>query len=140
VDDVVIFCHPDEAELRMVREILSLIGEASGLRTNYAKCSVSLITYSEEEALEAARVMECQLAPFPIKYLGIPLTVGRLPASVLLPLIDSIADHLPLWKAGMMTKAGRLALVKSVLMAIPLHQIVVLGLNKKDLKQIEKIV
>jgi hypothetical protein len=40
----------------------------------------------------------------------------------------------------MMTKAGRLALVKSVLMAIPLHQIVVLGLNKKALKQIEKIV
>jgi hypothetical protein len=39
-----------------------------------------------------------------------------------------------------MTKAGRLALVKSVLMAIPLHQIVVLGLNKKALKQIEKIV
>jgi hypothetical protein len=37
----------------------------------------------------------------------------------------------------MMTKAGRLALVKSVLMAIPLHQIVVLGLNKKALKQIE---
>jgi hypothetical protein len=39
-----------------------------------------------------------------------------------------------------MTKAGCLALVKSVLMAIPLHQIVVLALNKKALKQIEKIV
>jgi hypothetical protein len=39
----------------------------------------------------------------------------------------------------MMTKAGRLALVKLVLMAIPLHQIVVLGLNKKSLKQIERI-
>jgi hypothetical protein len=139
-DDVVIFCHPDEAELHTVREILALFGEASGLRTNYAKCSVSPIACSEEEALEAARVMECQLAPFPVKYLGIPLTVGRLPASALQPLIDSIADRLPLWKAGMMTKAGRLALVKSVLMAIPLHQIVVLGLNKKALKQIEKIV
>jgi hypothetical protein len=40
----------------------------------------------------------------------------------------------------MMTKAGRLALVKSVLVAIPLHQIIVLGINKKSLKQIEKIV
>jgi hypothetical protein len=73
-----------------------------------------------------------------VKYLGIPLTVGRLLALALQPLIDSIADRLPLWKAGMMTKAGRLALVKSVLMAIPLHQIVVLGLNKEALKQIEK--
>jgi hypothetical protein len=40
----------------------------------------------------------------------------------------------------MMTKAGRLVLVKYVLMVIPLHEIVVLGLNKKALKQIEKIV
>jgi hypothetical protein len=40
----------------------------------------------------------------------------------------------------MMTMAGRLALVKSVLMAILLHLVVVLGLNKKGLKQIEKIV
>jgi hypothetical protein len=39
----------------------------------------------------------------------------------------------------MMTKAGCLALVKSVLMAIPLHWIVVLGHNKKALKKIEQI-
>jgi hypothetical protein len=130
-NDMVIFCHPNEAELRTVREILALFGEASGLCTNYAKCSVSLIACSEEKALEAVRVMECQLAPFLVKYLGILLTVGRLPALVLQPLIDSIVDCLPLWKAAMMTKAGRLALVKLVLMAILLHQIVVLVLNKK---------
>jgi hypothetical protein len=40
----------------------------------------------------------------------------------------------------MMTKAGRLVLVKYVLMVIQLHEIVVLRLNKKALKQIEKIV
>jgi hypothetical protein len=61
---MVIFCHPDKAELRTVREILALFGKASGLRTNYAKCSVYPIACSEEEALEAAKVMEFQLAPF----------------------------------------------------------------------------
>jgi hypothetical protein len=40
----------------------------------------------------------------------------------------------------MMTKAGRLTLVKAVLMAIPLHQLIVLGLHKKVLKQVNKIV
>jgi hypothetical protein len=39
--DVVIFCHPDESELRAVRGILELFGQASGLRTNFTKCSVS---------------------------------------------------------------------------------------------------
>jgi hypothetical protein len=71
-DDVVIFCHPDESELSAVRGILELFGQASGLRTNFAKCSVSSIACSEEEAGAAAVHMECQLAPFPVKYLGIP--------------------------------------------------------------------
>jgi len=49
-DDVVIFCHPDEAELRAVRAILALFGEASGLHTNFAKCSVTPIACTDEEA------------------------------------------------------------------------------------------
>jgi hypothetical protein len=55
-------------------------------------------------------------------------------------MVDSIADCLPMWKASMMTKAGCLALVKSMLMAILLHQIMVIALQKKVLKQIEMIV
>ena len=33
-----------------------------------------------------------------------PLTIGRLSTSALEPLVDSIADRLPLWKAFMMTE------------------------------------
>jgi hypothetical protein len=39
----------------------------------------------------------------------------------------------------MMPQAGRLALIRAVLVAIPLHQLTVLALNKKTLKQINKI-
>jgi hypothetical protein len=38
-----------------------------------------------------------------------------------------------------MTKAGRVALVKSVISAIPIHQQLVLGPPKKTLKLIDKI-
>jgi hypothetical protein len=38
-----------------------------------------------------------------------------------------------------MPQAGRLALIRAVLAAIPLHQLMVLALNKKTLKQINKI-
>jgi hypothetical protein len=51
-DNVVIFCrHPDEMELCVVRSILKLFGQASGLHNNFAKCSVSSISYSEGEAI-----------------------------------------------------------------------------------------
>jgi hypothetical protein len=130
-DDVVIFCHPDETELRAVRGILELFGHASGLRTNFAKCSVSQIACSDAEAVGAAEFMECQLAPFPVRYLGIPLSIRRLTAAAFQPLVDRLADKLPTWRASMMPRAGRLALISSVLAAIPLHQLMVLGLQKK---------
>jgi hypothetical protein len=138
-DDVVIFCHPDETELRAVCSILELFGQASGLHTNFAKCSVSPIACSDEEAAGAARLMECQLAPFPVKYLGIPLSIRKLTATAFQPLVDRLADKLPTWRASMMPRVGRLALVHSVLAAIPLHQLMVLSLNKKALKQVNKI-
>jgi hypothetical protein len=39
----------------------------------------------------------------------------------------------------MMPKAGRLALINSVLAAIPLHQLMVLSMDKKSIKKIERI-
>jgi hypothetical protein len=137
-DDVVIFCHPDETELRAVRGILELFGTASGLHTNFAKCSVSPIGCSDEEAAGAAERMGCQLAPFPVKYLGIPLSIRRLTAASFQPLVDRLADKLPTWRAAMMPRAGRLTLVRAVLAAIPLHQLMVLGVNKTALKQVNK--
>jgi hypothetical protein len=93
-DDVVLFFHPDE-ELRMVRTILTIFGNAFGLHTNFAKCSMPPIVCSDKESLEAVSGMECQLTPVPIKYLVILLTVGKLPASALQLLVDSIIDRLP---------------------------------------------
>ncbi|XP_051196857.1 uncharacterized protein [Lolium perenne] len=128
-----------ELELSAVRGILELFGQASGLRTNFAKCSVSPIACSDEEAVAAAEHMECQLAPFPVKYLGIPLSTRRLSAQVFQQLLDMLVDKLPTWRASMMPQAVRLALNRAVLAATPLHQLMVLALDRKTLKQINKI-
>jgi hypothetical protein len=135
----VIFFHTDGDELCAVSDILEFFGHASGLGTNFTKCSVSPVSCSEEKAARAVVVMECELAPCPFKFLGIPLAIIRLPCSAYQPVIDRIADKLPTWKASMMPRAGRPALIKSVLAAIPLHQLIVLSLNKNALKQVNKI-
>jgi hypothetical protein len=90
-------------------------------------------------AAETAVVMGCRIAHLPIKYRRIPLSLRRLSAAALQPMVDRIADCLPKWKVVMLAKVGRLALVKSVLAALPLHQLVVLGVNVRALKQVEKI-
>jgi hypothetical protein len=73
-----------------------------------------------------------------IQLLGIPLTIRRPTAAQLQPLVDKMAGKLPCWKSRLMQKPGRLALAKSVLGAIPLHQLLVLAPPKTILKM-EKI-
>jgi hypothetical protein len=58
-DDVVIFFHPDEPELRAIGDMLELFGHTSGLHTNFAKCSVSPIACLKEVATTTAVVTEC---------------------------------------------------------------------------------
>ena len=81
----------------------------------------------------------CPIVDLPITYLGIPLTIRRPTTAQLQPVVDKTAGKLPTWKAHLMNKAGRLAFVKSVLSAIPIHQLLVLAPPKKVLKLLEKI-
>jgi len=71
---------------------------------------------------------------FPVTYMGIPLTLRRPTTAQLQPLVDKMAGRLSTWKSQLM-----LALVKSVLAAIPIHQILVLAPSKKTIKAMEKI-
>jgi hypothetical protein len=61
------------------------------------------------------------IAEFPIKYLGLPLSVGRVPKAALHTLVDQMADRLPSWKGHLMHWSERLALIKTTLAAIPVY-------------------
>lgn len=50
-DDAILFIRPTTQEALAVKEILCIIGDATGLRTNLSKCSITPI-YGGEEALD----------------------------------------------------------------------------------------
>lgn len=81
----------------------------------------------------------CAISHFPVRYLGIPLSVSRLPKSALQPLVDRVADRLPTWKGQLMNRSGRLALIKSTLTAIPVHIAITIKLQPWVFKALEKI-
>jgi hypothetical protein len=70
------------------------------------------------------QVFPCQAASFPIRYLGMPLSVSKLPKSALQPLLDDMADRLPVWRGKLMHMSGRLTLIKMMLAVIPIYTVI----------------
>jgi hypothetical protein len=106
-DDVVLFLRPAENELQTISDILCLFGEASGLKTNMTKSSIPPIQCSHNDLEVIQEHTPCRIEEFPVKYLGLPLSIKKLCKVQLQPLIDRLADLLPEWKADLMTRAGR---------------------------------
>lgn len=93
-DDLVMLVAPKPQDLDCLRRILMLFAGASGLVTNVEKCVMSPIRCDDAVVAEAQQAFPCALAPFPSKYLGIPLSLRRLRRVEEQPLIDSVAARI----------------------------------------------
>jgi hypothetical protein len=105
-DDVVLFLRLAESELQILTNILWLFGEASDLKTNMTKSSISPIQCAQTDLDLIHENLPCRIEEFPIKYLGLPLSIKKLSKVQLQPLIDRLVDLLPGWKVDLMTRPG----------------------------------
>jgi hypothetical protein len=76
---------------------------------------------------------------FPVTYLDIPLSTSKLPKAALIPLLDRASNKLPTWKGRLMHRSGRLALIKSMLSAIPIYSSITFGWPPWMLKLLQKL-
>lgn len=139
-DDVVIFCHPDSHDIATVHELLRLFGVASGLRTNFDKCSATPIQCSDDHIDTIRAEMQCPIKHFPIQYLGLPFSIRKPPTSSLLPVVHKLEKKLSTWRASLLSKGDRLALVRHVLCVIPTHFLIAIAFNKSILKRVNRII
>ncbi len=94
-DDLVLFLSPVRQDLEFIQGILSVFGAASGLRTNFTKCSITPIRCSVLDLELVQSSFPCSISEFPCTYLGIPLSVRKLPKAALQPLVDKVSHRLP---------------------------------------------
>ncbi|XP_073359559.1 uncharacterized protein [Aegilops tauschii subsp. strangulata] len=139
-DDVVVFCHPSSRDPRVIRELLRVFGAASGLCTNFSKCSATPIQCGEDEIACIQSELACAVVGFHIIYLGIPLSVRKPSASSLLPIVEKLSKKLSTWRATLLSRGERLALVRHVLYVIPSHIMVAIAICSPVLKQVNRII
>jgi hypothetical protein len=106
-----------KTDVQNLAAILKAFGDVIGLCTNFQKSSVVPIRCGQVDMDDILHGIPVERASFPIKYLGLPLTMGGLKSAHLQPLADKAAAKVPAWNGKYVTTAGRTALVKSVLAA-----------------------
>ena len=86
--------HASVREANAVKNILHIFGDASGLRTNLEKCSITPIHILEDNVQQIQAILGCQLVDFPITYLGLPLSVKKVPKAKIQSAVDAVARRM----------------------------------------------
>jgi hypothetical protein len=111
-------------ELQMVSVIFDIILGSSGSGCNINKSHMVPIWCDVDHVTLAQLIFPCQLASFPLTYLGLLFTINRLPRCALQPLLDRMVDRLPTRKGKLLNHSGWLTVIKTTLIAGPIYTMI----------------
>ncbi|KAL0451233.1 UNVERIFIED_CONTAM: hypothetical protein Slati_1101400 [Sesamum latifolium] len=139
-DDMEIFTNICSQNMELLRYFLRAYQRVSGQLINNAKSSFIIGRHvSTLQTQTVQTIMGYQLKHLPVTYLGVPLYKGNRKACYFDPIIAWIRSMLQGWAMTNLSQGGRLALIKSVLEATPLHLLQVMSPPKSVLLAIERI-
>jgi len=97
--DDTILCIQDDLEVAQNLKLLLYLYEGmSGLKINFNKSEVIMISQDNEKSLMYAEMFNCATGSWPIKYLGVPVSGSSIQVSTWLPLVEKINKRLDGWK------------------------------------------
>lgn len=118
--------------------ILHRFGLATSLRANIEKTQVVAIRCENVDLDEVLQNTPATRASLPMKYLGLPLTTGKLRKADLQPLFDKSAGKMAVWRGRNLGLAGRTTLVKLVLSSQPVYLLTALKVSKESMETLDK--
>ncbi|XP_058756625.1 uncharacterized protein LOC131629842 [Vicia villosa] len=137
-DDIMIFCRGDHKSLTAIAAFLHEYASYSGQFCNFAKSLIFAGGMSTARHQSLADLLGFSTAFPPFIYLGAPIFVGRPKASHFQFVADRIHIKLAAWKASLLSMAGRVQLVKSVIHSMMIHYMTVYNWPASIIKNIEK--
>ena len=99
--------------------MMEIFSSFSNLHLNRAKSTFVGFGLSMAEMTLCAGILETPIRVLPIQYLGMPLSERRLRVAGWQPVLDTVDARLRGWQGRLLSRGGRLVLVKAVLSAIP---------------------
>ena len=113
-DDLFIFLQNEPTSVKNLATIMNDFGMVSGLQLNHAKSKVYMSPYVEDKVF-IAQTLGVSEGSLPVPYLGLPLISTGIHKTHCQPILQKIKNRISSWKNRLLSKAGRLELIRSVL-------------------------
>lgn len=140
-DDILIFTKDCEQNIKSLMETLRHFCNTTGQVINHDKSEVIFSKHTSDDRkssiLHGTLFTEMQL---PIKYLGTPLIQGRIKITYFDELLQKLKQKISGWMRNLLSFAGRVTLVQSVLSSMSLHVMTVLPVPKTVLHKMESLI
>jgi mannosylglycoprotein endo-beta-mannosidase len=137
-DDVALFMNPTRRDATLIKHVLNTFADVTGLATNLSKSSAMPIRCTGINLDEVLQPLNITIKNFPCKYLGMPLSLQQLRKGDFQGLLEKIDALLAAWKGSLLSREGRLVLLKSVLSSVVIYMMTTHKVPAWVLEQIEK--
>ncbi|XP_071733554.1 uncharacterized protein [Rutidosis leptorrhynchoides] len=138
-DDLMMFCNADAGSVQILSNALNEFSSYSGLYPNMSKSTTFFGNVSVEQQEEVISTLPFEVGSLPVRYLGLPLISTRLYAKDCTSLLEKVRERIQDWKNKSLSFAGRLQLIKSVLISIQVYWISMFVIPKNVIYDIEKM-
>lgn len=117
-DDIMVFTDGRVRSIERIVDVFDYFAKISGLRISMEKSTIYYAGISEEEREELINQFQFASGKLPVRYLGLPLRTRQMRAADYQVFIEKIKIRISLWTKRFLSMAGRLQLIRSVLMSI----------------------
>lgn len=136
-DNLLIFGKAATLEANTIMNALIAFSDVSGQQIGPTKSSIWFSRPTGDMQREAvSRIFQVQQTAISCTYLGAPIATT---AGAFDFLIEAISRRLSSWKSKVLTQAGRLVLIKSVLQSIPIYFMATFKIPQKVINKISSL-
>ncbi|KAL0408455.1 UNVERIFIED_CONTAM: hypothetical protein Sradi_1779900 [Sesamum radiatum] len=128
----------DVTLVHVFKQGLTIFANLSGLHVNPQKSHLILSRAASDIRDALLAVLDFQEGVLPLRYLGLPLFASRLTIVDCKPLLLKIDSRLKGWDGLMLSFAGRVQLIKSMMIALKVYWAMAFILPKMIIRAIEK--
>ena len=138
-DDLMVFVEGSKKSIEGALSVFDEFASWSGLNISIEKSTIYMAGVSDEEKSRVLQNFPFAERTLPVRYLGLPLMTKAMRKQDYLPLVERVRSRVSTWTCRYLSYAGRVQLIKAVLISIINFWASVFRLPSGCIKEVEKL-